>query len=39
MEPLNHYFDSFCSVDVQLDEMDESAALLRITDALAKRVK
>jgi hypothetical protein len=35
----DQYLDSFCILDVRLDESDVSAALRRFTDVLSKRVK
>jgi hypothetical protein len=39
MEASDHYLESFCILDVRLDKKDGSAALQRLTDVLAKRVK
>ena len=39
LEAANQYSDGFCILDVRLDPNDGSAALKRLTDVLAKRVR
>jgi TPP-dependent 2-oxoacid decarboxylase len=39
LEAVNQYLDGFCILDVRLDQNDGSAALQRLTDVLAKRVR